>query len=193
VVAGCGSSSPLSPPGLSSAQLRGYLLTLKELPPGWKMAPPSGSSRSTFCGLRNVFRSHETGRVQVDYARGDVSPSPGTRTNASLVVELLSEDLTSYDSPPTSEMAQAQAELDRCHGFTVDGHTAQLDPVVLPTFGDRSIAYQAREGAGPFMAVLDLIIAEKGHQAMAMVFGGIGAPTSQAVVFARQALAKLPG
>ena len=170
---------------VTRSQLQAKVLSLSNLPSGWRAENPSGGT-DTYTGyLRTLHTSPKSvGSANAFYVHGNSAPAVGE------VLGNGSEALRRY------QLLNKVLSTCRKLGGTDDGVQIKgtVSAISFPDVGTRSRAYAISLSVGGIAISADVITFEVGEYAGELLFEDIGQPTiAQVVSFADEAVAKVEG
>lgn len=186
------SATPTAPASASArpgARLKSQLLTVEDLPTGWSVdSSGSANGAGTPACLRHLKDTMETHEhADVDFVKGSQFPA-------------LNQGLGRFagSSAAVSTFTQGAGQLDKCTdiSFTSDGVkvAGTIGAMSLPSFGERSRAWQANLSAQGITFVFYILMVQKGAEVQVLVYGDVGTPdVEEFSTLAKTAVDKMQG
>jgi hypothetical protein len=188
---GSGLRAPASDPSgkatLTAADVRGQLLTVADLPTGWKVDnSDDGDDNSDEPSCMKDLDSLPDPRPEADvsFVQGDGVP-------------MLMENVGYAGDAAERYMSRVAEALNGCTdvSFDADGDTMRgtIGAMSFPKLGDDARAWSMAFTIQGIPFVFDLVFARKGDELLMIGYADLGSPdVSELESFTRKALAKLP-
>lgn len=178
-------------PAAKAPDLQAQLLTLADMPTGWKVDnTPDSATSGGGClnAVTKLLKSGVASHAEADYAGG---------TNE---IPSMSETMgwlgTNSQGAASTKFAAASAAMDQCKTFTIDNNGTMIKGTVgrmnAPGVGDQSGSWQVEASAEGFTLGLDFELFRKGDELATVVYDDLGTPDlTQFTAFCTQAAARM--
>ena len=181
---------------LTAEQIQQALPTVDQLGPEWGPAPEStsdtssSSSQATFTPAECEFQASLGGSTLTSVVgAGDTEVATGKvayslTSDGAFAAHQTSVTITSYkDTVSSSGIDALASRLKKCETFTAtDGATgvttsAQILPLSLPNYGDKTLAFRLQASVGAFTVIVDVVQILIGHNVVSIAQSGLGGVT----------------